>query len=230
MSGTGLARVLAGSGPILLDFDGPVCSIFGGYPASSVATELRSILAGLDVRLPCEVAEEDDPLQILRWTATLGRPELTKAAEDALRAAEVRAVATAVPAPYSHEVFAVAQEMKHRLAIVSNNSALAIRAYLDRHGLSPYVSCIAGRKPYCPKKMKPHPHLIKEALTVLHAEPQKAVLIGDSLTDITASRQAGVRVVGYANKPGKLTSFSAAGADAVVTSLADVVTAMRQLA
>jgi hypothetical protein len=39
---------------------------------------------------------------------------------------------------------------------------------------------------------------------------------------------AGVRVVGYANKPGKLETLSAAGADAVVTSLADVAAALRE--
>jgi len=28
---------LIGTGPLLLDFDGPICSIFAGYPAPNVA-------------------------------------------------------------------------------------------------------------------------------------------------------------------------------------------------
>lgn len=222
MTASSLAHILAKAGPILLDFDGPVCSIFAGFPAREVSSELRNVFVRAGVKIPEEIAEEADPLQILRWTATLENPALMREIEDALRAAELRAAATAFPTPYSYEVFVAARQTGHRVAIVSNNSAPAIRAYLSRHGLGTYVSYIAGRQPCCPEKMKPHPHSIIDALTALNAQTREGVLIGDSLTDITASREAGTHVVGYANKPGKLESFSAAGADAVVTSLADV--------
>ena len=72
MSESVIAHVLSGGGPILLDFDGPVCTVFAGYPADVVASELRGILLNSDVQLPTAVAEETDPLQVLRWTATLG--------------------------------------------------------------------------------------------------------------------------------------------------------------
>ena len=89
-----------------------------------------------------------------------------------------------------------------------------------------YISHIAGREPYFSEKMKPHPHLLLSALSALHSKAHAGVLIGDSLTDIAAAREAGVQVVGYANKPGKLESFSVAGADAVITTLADVADAL----
>src|SRR4051794_14612032 len=94
-----LARVLAGTGPILLDFDGPICNVFAGNPAADVADELRQALIEHDVRLPLAVAEEPDPLTILSWTAGLGQPKLTRIIEDVLCAAELRAVATAEPTP-----------------------------------------------------------------------------------------------------------------------------------
>src|SRR6266498_897739 len=98
-----LARILAKTGPILFDFDGPVCSIFAGYPARAVAAELRSLLTDLGVELSESIRAEQDPLEVLRWTGTLGRPDLTRAVEDKLRQAEVRATTTAAPTPYAFE-------------------------------------------------------------------------------------------------------------------------------
>src|SRR5215471_5321832 len=225
MSESSLAQLLTGSGPILLDFDGSVCAIFAGYAADAVASELRSILQQADGQLPAAVAEETDPLQILRWTATLGNAPLTRAIEDSLRAAELKAVASASPTPYAYEVLMAAQQRGRPVAIVSNNSAPAIKTYLTTHGLTNYVSYVAGRQPYYPEKMKPHPYLILESLNALNARPEDAVFIGDSLVDITASRKAGIRIVSYANKPGKLESFSTAATDAVVNTMAEVASA-----
>jgi hypothetical protein len=58
-----VAQVLAGDGPILLDFDGPVCRVFAGYPAARIAAELRSRLTGEGITVPAAVAREDDPLK-----------------------------------------------------------------------------------------------------------------------------------------------------------------------
>ena len=46
-----LAELLAGTGPLLLDFDGPVCSVFAGYPAPQIAAQLGRLLQdnGIDV-------------------------------------------------------------------------------------------------------------------------------------------------------------------------------------
>lgn len=45
------ASTLGDGGAVLLDFDGPVCSVFAGYPASRVAENLRVALTtrGIDV-------------------------------------------------------------------------------------------------------------------------------------------------------------------------------------
>jgi phosphoglycolate phosphatase len=50
--------------------------------------------------------------------------------------------------------------------------------------------------------------------------------VGDSVTDIEAARAAGVRSIGYANKPGKFGQLTAAGADAVVTEMAALAAAL----
>jgi phosphoglycolate phosphatase-like HAD superfamily hydrolase len=48
---------------------------------------------------------------------------------------------------------------------------------------------------------EPSPNQAGPAL--LNADPVQAVFLGDSPSDIEAAHAAGVRCVGYANKPGK---------------------------
>ncbi|MGW0806138.1 HAD family hydrolase [Nonomuraea sp. NPDC002799] len=61
--------------------------------------------------------------------------------------------------------------------------------------------------------MKPNPHLLDQALTRIGMEPPSALLVGDSITDVEASKRAGVVAVGYANRPGKVERLGSAEAD-----------------
>ncbi len=114
-----LARVLKGACSLLLDFDGPVCSIFANYTAAAVSSELRGILSKFHAPLPDSATEESDALEILRWIASLAHPVLTHEVEDALRAAEIRAVGTAAPTPGAQEPLSAARERGWPVAIVS---------------------------------------------------------------------------------------------------------------
>lgn len=221
-----LPRLLAGAGPILLDFDGPVCSIFAGYPAPVITAELRSLLVDAGVKLPSAVSSEEDPLEILRWTAKIARPDLMEVVEDALCSAELEATSRAQPTPFAREAVVAASRAGHQLAIVSNNSTAAINAYLADHGLDNYVAYVAGRARGVPERMKPDPQSIRSTVLALGTEPQRCVLVGDSLSDILGSKAAGVPVIGYANKPAKVEQFERAKADAIVTTMADIAAAL----
>lgn len=52
---TAVHSVLKGVQWVLLDFDGPVCDVYAGMPAPSVAAQLRQMLAaaGADYRNRC---------------------------------------------------------------------------------------------------------------------------------------------------------------------------------
>lgn len=214
---TYLAPVLDTTTHVLLDFDGPVCDVFAGYPAHHIAEHLRRLLTDAHgLPLPADVLDTGDPLHVIRRTADLA-PDLSATIDTALRAAELRAVTTAAPVPGSTELLTACQATGRPVAIVSNNCTEAVHTYLRRHGLTALVTHVQGRDPHSPDLMKPDPHLLREALTMLDAEPDGVVLIGDSLTDLHAARAAGVRVIAYANKPHKLTQL--ADADAVTTSM-----------
>ncbi|BCJ65885.1 HAD family hydrolase [Polymorphospora rubra] len=217
-----LGRLLAGVGAVLLDFDGPVCSVFAGYPAPQVAAELVDVLRRHGVDVPPDLASEPDPLEVLRRTGATGDDGVTRMVEDALCAAECRAVETAEPTPYGREVIVAARQAGMSVSAVSNNSAGALSAYLTAHRLAVYVSPVIGRAYADPGRMKPNPEPILRAVRALGIPASRCVLIGDSMSDIDGARAAGVRSVGYANRPSKVESLRAAGADAVITSMGEL--------
>ncbi|GAB3068463.1 HAD family hydrolase [Micromonospora schwarzwaldensis] len=223
MTATDLAKVIDRARVILLDFDGPVCSIFAQRPAPTVAHELRRLLVDQGVTLPPEILAERDPLAVLRFTGTLGRPAVVRLIDQAMTREEVTAARTATPTPYGREVIVAAQQTGRRVAVVSNNSAGSVHAYLSARRLSGYVHPVIGRPEAAPERMKPDPFPVREAVRELGASPAECVLVGDSETDIEAAHAAGVAAIGYANKPGKRERFAAA--EAVIDSMAELVSA-----
>lgn len=214
-----LTTVMARARVVLLDFDGPVCAVFAGYPAERIGRALAAEL------LPDVPQPPTDPLVVLRESAGRG-PDLLADAEARLEAAELEAVDSAAPTDGSPRFLDAAARTKRPVVIVSNNSEAAIRRYLAIHDLGHRVSAVVARPRLRPGLMKPHPHLVTEALSRLRARPSEAVMIGDSATDVLASVAVGVPVVGYANKPGKVERLTEAGADAICTSMGSLADAL----
>lgn len=84
-----LTETLANARVILFDFDGPLCDVFAGLPASEVADELTALLSAQDAAAGTKAAGTDDPLDVLR-IAHEADTELGQKVERALTAAEVR--------------------------------------------------------------------------------------------------------------------------------------------
>lgn len=225
MPSDNLAALLADCDAILFDFDGPICHVFRGLPAPDVARELADMLAGLVPELEHPARATDDPMEVHRLSAQ-GRETALAAVEAALTQAEVRAVGVAgPPIKGAAESLKAARESGRRVAVVSNNSAECVRAYLSSNDLLGLVDEVVGRPALRPDLMKPSPHPLLEAASLLGAAPERTVLIGDSVTDIEAARAAAARSIGFANKSAKELPLMEAGADVVVlkmTSIAQV--------
>jgi phosphoglycolate phosphatase len=210
-----LRHILTRITALLLDFDGPVCSVFAGLPAATVVNQLCVVLADSGhTDLPAQLTKSDDPFEVLAYAASLGETE-AHYVNAAFTAHELEAIATAEPTPGAHDLIRAWTATGRPLAIVSNNSAIAIQAYLDLHGLSSHVAHVSARTSPDPALLKPHPHLLTTALTTLGVPPAAAAFLGDSTTDITAAHAAGTISIGYTNKPGKTSQLIAAGADAI---------------
>lgn len=211
-----LRHILTRTTALLLDFDGPVCSVFAGLPATAVVNQLCVVLAdGGHHDPPTGIQKSDDPFKVLAYAASLGDTE-ARYVNAAFTAHELEAMATAQPTSGAHDLIRAWSATGRPLAIVSNNSTVAIHAYLDLHDLRKYVAHVSARTSHDPALLKPNPHLLTTALTALNVPAAAATFLGDSVTDIKAAHAAGTMSIGYTNKPGKTAQLITAGADTVI--------------
>jgi beta-phosphoglucomutase-like phosphatase (HAD superfamily) len=224
-----LLEVLAATGPVLLDFDGPVCRVYSGDLNVQAAEALRDLLRKDGVRLPHEVEQTHDPLEVLRYTGELERQPLLDQVEQALTDIEVEAVTEAPGTDGAVDFLHACAESNRPLVIVSNNAAEAIERYLRTHDLAYLVRAVVGRSHAKPQEMKPHPRPVRHALDHLTVPPHEALLIGDSVSDLQVGEHAGVRTVAYANRPSKVARMRAQSPDALVDSMTLLANALRFL-
>ncbi|MBT8225457.1 MAG: HAD family hydrolase [Dactylosporangium sp.] len=218
-----LCEILEHTRAVLLDFDGPICAVFGGYPSTNTADRLRQELKSLGVPIP-GLFPTRDPLAVLGMD---GIPDsVRRNLESLVQAGEMRAAEFAVPTTGTDEFLSACQRRGLPVVIVTNNSPGAVQRYLDRLNIQELVKAVFARDPGDPSRMKPDPYLVDQAVGYLGLPAGACVLIGDSSTDVAAAHAAGVRSIGYANKPGKRDRLQAAGADAVVCTMGELAAAV----
>jgi phosphoglycolate phosphatase len=220
-----LDAILARTRHLFLDFDGPICSIFAGLLAATVADRLRKVF-GDHAQMPDDIASTVDPFAVFAYAATISE-DLAARVEAEMTDLELAAVATAAPTPYVHEVVTACQNSGRSVAVVSNNSARAVHSYLGRHGLDDRINLVVARTDHDPALLKPSPHLITQAIHALKAQPGECTLVGDSVTDSQGAHLANVQSLGYANEPDKRERLTAAGPGAIINSLADLALRLR---
>ena len=81
-----------------------------------------------------------------------------------------------------------------RMAVVSNKNEALSRLILERLGLARFFDAVCGGDT-CPE-MKPSPLPLFTAIEALGGTPDSSVMIGDSINDIGAGRNAGITTVG----------------------------------
>lgn len=222
-----LQRILSNTTALLLDFDGPICSVFAEIPAHYVAEQLRVVLAdGGHKDMPPDVRQTGDPFAVLYYAAEID-DDATRQVEAALRAHEVESVQASPPTEEILDVIRTFHQIGRQVAVVSNNSDDAVRIYLHMHGVDRFVGAVSARKTHDISVLKPSPELLINALSALNTAPEMATMVGDSTSDIQAATRAKVRSIGYANKKGKRESLSLYGADAVIERMSDILEYLR---
>src|SRR4051794_1807945 len=129
-----LAALLQRTRYLLLDFDGPICSIFAGRPAGAIAHELADALRADGHQVPDQIDALTDPFDVLRCAGTLGAAAAERT-DARLRAAELDAARTAIPTPNAAELITTWRNAGRLVAAVSNNSQVAVAAYLVQRGV-----------------------------------------------------------------------------------------------
>lgn len=186
---TEIRRVLGGVESVLFDFDGPICRVFSTVPAAEVARSLRRAYAEAHGSASL-LSPGYDPLGVVKAASEQDLPGVSEL-EAMLTDLEVTAVDQADATPHAEDVIKALHNDSRRLAAVSNNSTSALKRYFTSRGLDQYVVPLIGREPSRLRQMKPDPHMVFLALDAHGVEPGRALLVGDSVTDIQAARAAG---------------------------------------
>ncbi|MGP3968483.1 HAD family hydrolase [Streptomyces sp. 6N223] len=220
---------------VLFDFDGPICRLFAARPAESVARRLRELAAAIATELgvplprllPEELRASPDPHHVLLGIARRrpGRGVVTRL-EAALTREEIFAAGTARPTPYAAALMAALTARGRQVAVVTNNSPLAVEHYLRQHQLSGFVGGRIHGRTADFSRLKPHPDAVLRALASTRTAADAALMIGDAPSDLGAARAAGVAFLGFAPDEEAAGALVAAGAERVVRSLEEVMTAL----
>jgi phosphoglycolate phosphatase len=162
-----------------------------------------------------------------RWLARL-RPKdaetLNEAIASCLTAHELSAAGDVPLLEGVRDVLEQLDMLGIPVAVVSNNAAEAVWQALKANHVEGLVSHVLGREPGRRlSDLKPSPALLQEALTRLSCDAERALYIGDSISDIDAGRAAGMPTAAVRrlsqSSDAELTS---AGADRLLTGFRDL--------
>jgi len=107
----------------------------------------------------------------------------------------------------------------HRFAVCTNKLERLSFLLLDQLKLADRFAAICGQDTF--GMQKPDPEVLRRTITAAGGNPQHAIMIGDSLTDIRTARAAGIPVIavdfGYSEKP-----VSEFGPDRVISHFAQL--------
>ncbi|MFF7158703.1 HAD family hydrolase [Streptomyces sp. NPDC008139] len=230
----GLYALLNRARFLLLDFDGPVCRLFGGSPAADIARRMRDFLAGRGL-LPAGQRHDRNPALAAgtdpHWLLARPWDRGTHAVLEGLLAlGEQEAAASAVPTPGADVFVRAVADSGRMLAITTNNALAAVETYLKNHDLEGcFNGRVFGRDPDDPARMKPDPDCLLRAMTAMEAAPEDCLAIGDSPRDAVAALAAGVPFLGYARSEDRVARLRDVGPYPVVVGTADLVVAAGKL-
>jgi phosphoglycolate phosphatase len=107
-----------------------------------------------------------------------------------------------------------------KLGVVTNKQRRFAVQLLERHGLAPWLDAVVGGDS-CGQR-KPDPRPLQYACELLQVNPDAALMVGDSNTDVLAARAAGMPVVcvPYGYNEGR--AANTLSCDALIASLADL--------
>ncbi|GAA2346486.1 HAD family hydrolase [Saccharopolyspora halophila] len=206
-------------GVVLLGFDGPICAAFSGSSDREFFLELQALFPE---RLPERLRAGPDPFAVLEHA--LQHDGLVERVEQKLRQLEIRAVSRASPTPAAAELLRALHGRGVRAAVVSNLSEHAVQAYLHARGLAGSVAAVSARTSSQLAELKPAPFLLQQAMNQLGAAAEECVMIGDSAADLEAARHAGTAIIAYGAEPSERERFEPHQPDAIIGSMAELVT------
>lgn len=108
-----------------------------------------------------------------------------------------------------------------KVALVTNKPENIARRILEGLNIGKYFDLVLG--PESVKKMKPDPEGIMKVLATFGIEAEKAVMVGDSHTDIEAGRSAGILTCGVTYGLGNTDELIKSSPDFLINDMASLI-------
>lgn len=204
---------------VLLDFDGPLCDLFVGYPAQTIAEKVARLAQDIS-KLPLSRFADPDPMQVLIKASLSGVDEATLVTiDEVLRDAEIAATDSAVATSGACDLVLWLASEHVPWGVVTNNSSEAVARFFSKQGWpTPKVS---GRDAGRPMLMKPNAAPLNRLIMDLGHSTSRTCFLGDSVADVEAAIACGATPIGFANKVGKSQRLRAAGATRLFDDLSE---------
>lgn len=148
--------------------------------------------------------------------------EFQAQADRILEEVELETCATAEPFPGVVEALTALKENGYRVGIVTRNCRVGVASVTSRHHI-PH-DLLSTRDDVT--LVKPDPAHLSEALRLLGADPRRAVMIGDHVTDIEGAEGTGAMTFGVLTQKTTREQFEQVGADAVFDDVPSAVAAI----
>lgn len=139
---------------------------------------------------------------------------------DALTAAELSALDTVKPMPNAVETLDALKKMGLKVGIATRSGAAYARRCIEKTGLAPFVDAMLARDEV--DHPKPSPDHLIEVVDMLEATLEKVVYIGDSTTDLTTARAAGITFLGFWWSDERVTRMKEEGCQEFVRDLKEI--------
>ena len=105
-----------------------------------------------------------------------------------------RYLPTLKPFPKSRDLLVRMREDGHTLVVATSAKSDEMKALLDAAGVADLLEEATSSSDA--KRSKPDPDIVKAALKKSDAEPEDAIMLGDTPYDVEAATRAGVRIIG----------------------------------
>jgi HAD superfamily hydrolase (TIGR01662 family) len=213
---------------VLTDMDGTIARFNLDY-MSMRRTALRLLQqAGLSPPSFSDQMSIHVMMKELRLTISSDRyNEIKQRIYDAIDEIEIDSAKDAQLTSGAKEALKKLKQMKKKLVVVTNNGRLGTERTLERLGVTGMFDGVVTRDHA--DELKPDPEMVLKALDVAGANPDEAILVGDSIIDIKAAGAVGVRSVAVPTGPFSLARLLEEGPDFIITSFLDLPGLVRRL-
>jgi AHBA synthesis associated protein len=140
---------------------------------------------------------------------------------EALNEVELLSLDLVEPNPGVHEAFRLIKERGLKVGIATRAGSPYAQRSLEIAGLAGYVDTLLARDEV--EDPKPDPRHLFQVAIALDAERDRVLYVGDTMTDLTTAREAGVTFVGFARNEEGIKRMKEAGCTHFISDIREII-------